>query len=75
VGEIVVKRLIVLSSLIVNEDDNVLVDVIVPLGVYDDVKDEEGERVNKDDPVSDFVSSALTVFVDNEDSVADTESV
>jgi hypothetical protein len=59
----------------VNEDDNVLVDVIVPRGVYDVVEDEEVERVNKDDPVSDFVSRALTVVVDNGDSVAATESV
>jgi hypothetical protein len=65
----------VLITLKVNEDDKVLVDVIVMRGVYEDVEDEEVERVNEDDPVSDFVTSALTDVVDDGDSVAATESV
>ncbi len=64
-----------LITLKVNEDDKVLVDVIVMRGVYEDVEDEEVERVNEDDPVSDFVTSALTDVVDDGDSVAATESV
>ena len=74
-GEIEVKRLCVLSSLIVNEDDNVLVDVIVTCGVYEDVEDEEVERVDEYDPASDFVTSALTDVVDEGESDIATESV
>ena len=64
-----------LSALIENEDEEVLVDVIVTRGVYDEVDDEEVERVNEDDPVSDFDTRPLAEVDDSGDSVLATESV
>ena len=64
-----------LSALIENEDEEVLVDVIVTRGVYDEVDDEEIEGVNEDDPVSDFDTRSLAEVDDDGDSVFATESV
>ena len=64
-----------LSALIENKDEEVLVDVIVTRGVYDEVDDEEIEGDNEDDPVSDFDTRPLAVVDNSGDSVIATESV